>query len=302
MWLLLAIALPLTRTLVHRLALAAGRRDPATRTARTLHQADSAVTAISGGQPAAQQNANRPSPGRQRMRTAAAAGHSQQDETPASGGALIYFAGWHRLLAEPGDQDGRRITAENGHGSVSERLRAPLARFGCRLLSNPASSPYRLARNAPRRRCRPQPARTCVLPASGPGPGTPAANSRAAVTLSRAAAAISAPPFPDHPAGIAPGRQTDTPGMHARAGGTPQAETRAWHARPWPSVESRRCTPTVKQPRRPSAICPWTPRHADIQRHKMTHAGTERKRPLAREFAASGAFPQVVAGVGFEPT
>jgi hypothetical protein len=47
MWLLLAIALPLTRTLVHRLALAARRRDPSTRTAKTLVRADSAVTAVS---------------------------------------------------------------------------------------------------------------------------------------------------------------------------------------------------------------------------------------------------------------
>ena len=49
MWLLLAIALPLIQTLVHRLALAAERRDPSTRTAKTLIQADSAVTAVSGG-------------------------------------------------------------------------------------------------------------------------------------------------------------------------------------------------------------------------------------------------------------
>ena len=47
MWLLLAIALPLIRTLVHRVALAAERRNPSTRTAKTLHQADSAVTAVS---------------------------------------------------------------------------------------------------------------------------------------------------------------------------------------------------------------------------------------------------------------
>jgi len=47
MWLLLAIALPLTRTLVHRLADAADRRDPRSRTARALHQADSTVTAVS---------------------------------------------------------------------------------------------------------------------------------------------------------------------------------------------------------------------------------------------------------------
>jgi len=46
-WVLLAIALPLARLLVHRAALAAERRDPAARTARALHQADSAVTAVS---------------------------------------------------------------------------------------------------------------------------------------------------------------------------------------------------------------------------------------------------------------
>jgi hypothetical protein len=47
MWLLLAVALPLTRALVHRLALAAVRRDPSTRTAKALFKADSAVTAVS---------------------------------------------------------------------------------------------------------------------------------------------------------------------------------------------------------------------------------------------------------------
>src|ERR1700748_3721198 len=40
MWLLLAIALPLARALVHRLALTAERRDPSTRTAKTLAQAE----------------------------------------------------------------------------------------------------------------------------------------------------------------------------------------------------------------------------------------------------------------------
>lgn len=46
-WLLLAVALPLTRALIHRLALAAGRHDPSTRTAKTLLRADSMVTAAS---------------------------------------------------------------------------------------------------------------------------------------------------------------------------------------------------------------------------------------------------------------
>jgi hypothetical protein len=45
-WVLLAVALPLARLLLHRLALAAEHHDPSTRTARALHQADSAVTAV----------------------------------------------------------------------------------------------------------------------------------------------------------------------------------------------------------------------------------------------------------------
>jgi hypothetical protein len=44
MWLLLAIALPLTRALVHHLALAAESRDPSTRTAK----AAAGMAAISG--------------------------------------------------------------------------------------------------------------------------------------------------------------------------------------------------------------------------------------------------------------
>ncbi len=44
-WLLMVIALPLARFLVHRLALAADRRDA--RSARLLHRAGSAVTAVS---------------------------------------------------------------------------------------------------------------------------------------------------------------------------------------------------------------------------------------------------------------
>ena len=47
MWVLLAVALPLARQLVHRLAVGAERRGPSTRTARALRQADSVVTAAS---------------------------------------------------------------------------------------------------------------------------------------------------------------------------------------------------------------------------------------------------------------
>jgi hypothetical protein len=44
-WLLMTIALLLARLLVHRLAIAADRRDA--RSARLLHRADSAVTTVS---------------------------------------------------------------------------------------------------------------------------------------------------------------------------------------------------------------------------------------------------------------
>jgi hypothetical protein len=44
---LLVIALPVARMVIRRLALAADRRNPSTRTARALHQADSGVTAVS---------------------------------------------------------------------------------------------------------------------------------------------------------------------------------------------------------------------------------------------------------------
>lgn len=45
--LLLAIALPLLRLLVHRLAVAADGHDPSARSAKALRRADSAVTAVS---------------------------------------------------------------------------------------------------------------------------------------------------------------------------------------------------------------------------------------------------------------
>jgi hypothetical protein len=47
-WLLLAIAVPLARLLVHRLAVAADRHDPSARSAKLLRRADAAVTALSG--------------------------------------------------------------------------------------------------------------------------------------------------------------------------------------------------------------------------------------------------------------
>jgi hypothetical protein len=62
-WLLLAIALPLARLLVHRLAVAADRRDSSARTAKLLHQADSAVTAVARNT-SARRSGRRTSPAR----------------------------------------------------------------------------------------------------------------------------------------------------------------------------------------------------------------------------------------------
>jgi hypothetical protein len=62
-WLLLAVALPLARLLVHRLAVAAERRDPSGRPAKLLHQADSAVTAVAG-HTSARRSGRRTSPAR----------------------------------------------------------------------------------------------------------------------------------------------------------------------------------------------------------------------------------------------
>jgi hypothetical protein len=104
----------------------------------------------------------------------------------------------------------------------------------------------------------------------------------ATVTISRTTAlATSAPAFPgpprvpgNHP-GPRPGTRGCTPDSAARV----KPGTRAGAARPWPSVKQ----PTVRTDRDgariPSAIRPWTPRHAAPQRYKMTHHGTEKKRP-----------------------
>jgi hypothetical protein len=85
-------------------------------------------------------------------------------------------------------------------------------------------------------------------------------------------------------------------------GGARQASTRPQRSPSVPSVENPAVTPTVLPARNPSAIRPWIPQHRGPQRDKVAHDGTEKKRPLAREFAASGAFSQRVAGVGFEPS
>jgi hypothetical protein len=39
-------------------------------------------------------------------------------------------------------------------------------------------------------------------------------------------------------------------------------------------------TPTARQARTSSAVCPWTTQHDGPQRYKVTRHGTEKKRPV----------------------
>jgi len=143
--------------------------------------------------------------------------------------------------------------------------------------------------------------KTATSPHGCPGPSTAPTNSRAtrarsarpaSVTLSRTAApVITAPALPGLPCpGEPPGPLGWHMGMHARLSGTRQAATRRRRGRPWLSVESgpsvavrgkSTVSPTVLCGRTPSAICPWTPQHAALQRPKVTHPGTEKKRPAS---------------------
>jgi hypothetical protein len=124
-----------------------------------------------------------------------------------------------------------------------------------------------------------------------PGPSTAETNARAArarsarpasVTVSRTVAPdTSAPAFP---AALVPGigpAAGRTQRMHARLGGARQASTRPQRGPSVPSVETPTVTPTVLPARNPSAMRPWTAQHDGLQRDKVTHAGTERKRPAS---------------------
>ena len=125
-------------------------------------------------------------------------------------------------------------------------------------------------------------------PHGWPEPSSPSTNARASrarsarpasVTVSRTARpAISAPAFPAaHAPGNHAGRRADTTGCTLDSAanvkpGTPperapEPRQAATHTAPWP--------------RFPSAMRPWTPQHHGLQRDKVTHDGTEKKRPAS---------------------
>jgi hypothetical protein len=144
--------------------------------------------------------------------------------------------------------------------------------------------------------------RTASSPHGCPGPSTSPTNARATrarsarpatVTLSRTAVpAISAPALP---------RPHHSPGGNHRAGRThrdarsTQRLTSSRNTRPARPVAVRG-NPAVHTDRpsgrTPSAMCPWIPRHRDLQRYKVTHRGTRRKRPAGPRFRSERAiFP-----------
>jgi hypothetical protein len=49
-------------------------------------------------------------------------------------------------------------------------------------------------------------------------------------------------------------------------------------------------TPTARQARTPSAICPWAPRHSALQRCKVTHHGTRKTARIAENSQLAGRF------------
>jgi hypothetical protein len=135
-----------------------------------------------------------------------------------------------------------------------------------------------------------------------PEPSTSEKNERAArarsarlasVTLSLTASPAitrtrpSRPPRPGKPAGQPADAGTCTltsaanvkPAQRARRG--PSSVARPW-SRP-PSAAVRETADGAHRPSWrapcPSAMCPWTPQHPALQQYKVTHHGTEQKRP-----------------------
>jgi hypothetical protein len=135
-----------------------------------------------------------------------------------------------------------------------------------------------------------------------PAPAPPARP--ASVTVSRTAPVMSAPPFPARTrSGKSPSRRA---GTHRDARST-RHRASSQDTRPARPVRGRPCHHDgAHRPSwwhgRPSAMRPWMPQHSALQCYKVTHAGTKQNGPHSRTDAASGPFPQVVAGVGFEPT
>ena len=81
----------------------------------------------------------------------------------------------------------------------------------------------------------------------------------------------------DMHAQLNPERQAGTTGLRG-----PLSVARPCLRPPSVAVRAKPTVPhTAPRPRFPSAIRPWTPQHDGLQRDKVTHAGTEKKRPAS---------------------
>jgi hypothetical protein len=104
----------------------------------------------------------------------------------------------------------------------------------------------------------------------------------ASVTVSRTAApAISAPAFP---AALAPGKSRGPAGGHNACTPDSAANVKLGTPPEWAPEPRQAATHTAPWPRFPSAMRPWTPQHNALQRYKVTHAGTEQKRPASTRY------------------
>jgi hypothetical protein len=176
---------------------------------------------------------------------------------PAGQATYFNFAAVHVPRADRGRDRSRPLCPTGCAGRYCRTARSPAGR----------RHPRRGARDrAPRLRTRGRPVPSRPVRPLSRSPGS--------------RPAISAPAFPGRPSrGNHRGRQAGCTGMHARLSGSRQAGTRD-RRRPSVAVRGKPTVHTDRpRGRTPSAICPWTPQHRDLQRYKVTHGGTEKKRP-----------------------
>src|SRR6202453_3133404 len=135
--------------------------------------------------------------------------------------------------------------------------------------------------------------KTATSPHGCPGPSTSETKARAARARSArppARQASRSPEPPAQPSAHPPSRppspwESRAAGRTQRDGRSTRGQTsRPGHPRNGPRNPRQAATHTAPWPRFPSAMRPWTPQHNALQRYKVTHAGTEKKRPASARY------------------
>jgi hypothetical protein len=235
-----------------------------------------------GGQAGLAQGLRRPSSHRPAVDPGLAIRHRQDPAAGLAGtrhavsGDGLRLAPPHRHRVHARSAAGHRYRSRRARaGPPPARRRPPCHTDSAAASRSPRSPPASQPADRTLMPDSPLTSHTAASPHGRPGrapdlrtPGRPRPPCTPGHRTARVTTAISAPPVPG------------PDGMRARAQRRPSSHRRAARAtRPWPSVKK----PTVHTDRpggrTPSAICPWTPRHRDLQRYKLTHHGTEKKRP-----------------------